>query len=772
MATKSIAWTTGSGNITVDYGGSGDGTITITTDSNSLYEARSQQITVRTTDGSDIQRTITIQQAAKVRIDISTAVVTAASQTYSGSAKTPTPTVTLNGVTVPSTGYDVAYSDNTNAGTATITVTGKDDYTGTATGTFTIAKANPTYTAPTANSLTYNGNSRYLTTTGSTSDGTIQYSADGSTWSTTRVTKTTAGTYTTYWRLVGDANHNDVESTPITTTINKASRTISFGNTYYVQNTSTTTTRTATPSAGSSDGAITYSISSTTYATINSSSGAVTSKTSDGSATVTATIAEGTNYLSASGSYTLYVFATTHDYSYSGSYSSVTLPPGTYQFQVWGAQGGSNAAYSTYGITAKAGGKGGYSVGQLTVSEATGVRVYVGGQGSSSSGGYNGGGSTKGTSQYNSSNTLGYSKMGGGGGATDIRLSDGALLSRMIVAGGGSGGAMCYKAVTSSSSSWDTISSGSGEISFDTSQSKWTSAISLKNKFVNGKQYKVSLSGSGVSTFSVFRAYYFDSSWVGKGSIAITNGESFTWNNSYPYVILGLFPSYTGINSTVNVEKVSGYQQATIGAYYTVDYSNVCYKEGTYSAVVILPGHAFPQWDLNGGERFSVNGSYYLWNGSKLVPMDVSFTVQEYKTTSTTTTSTDSQVGYVGGGTNGGGYSSSYYGSQSSAGSGGSFGTGAAMSTTGYRYCSGAGGGGWYGGGCAYSDSTMSYVRYMGGGSGWVNTSASSGNRPSGYTGLQLDSGTTYAGNTSFPSTSGGSETGHSGNGYARITRL
>ena len=28
----------------------------------------------------------------------------------------------------------------------------------------------------------------------------------------------------------------------------------------------------------------------------------------------------------------------------------------------------------------------------------------------------------------------------------------------------------------------------------------------------------------------------------------------------------------------------------------------------------------------------------------------------------------------------------------------------------------------------------------------------------------------TYAGNTSFESTTGGSETGHSGNGYAKVT--
>ena len=244
------------------------------------------------------------------------------------------------------------YSNNTNAGTATITITGKGDYTGTASGTFTITKA---------------------------------------------------------------------------------SRTLSFADSYMVLNTSSTGTKTATPSVGSGDGAITYSIANTTYATINSSTGAVTAKTSDGSVIVTASIAEGQNYLSASASYTLYVFATTHNYSYSGSAKNVTLPPGTYKLECWGAQGG----YCTDGYY---GGKGGYSVGQLSIANALAIQVLVGGQN-----GYNGGGSSTGSSSYNSGGTNGRSTMGNGGGATDIRLSTGTLLSRMIVAGGGSGGAYCYK---------------------------------------------------------------------------------------------------------------------------------------------------------------------------------------------------------------------------------------------------------------------------------------------------------------------------------------
>ena len=59
------------------------------------------------------------------------------------------------------------------------------------------------------------------------------------------------------------------------------------------------------------------------------------------------------------------------------------------------------------------------------------------------------------------------------------------------------------------------------------------------------------------------------------------------------------------------------------------------------------------------------------------------------------------------------------------------------------------------------------------GGSGFVWTSATSSNVPSGYsvsTSYYLTNASTYSGNTSFTSTSGGTETGHSGNGYAKIT--
>lgn len=615
MATKTKQWSTGTGSVTIQYDGQGDGSIIITSDPNSLYEARSMQITVETTNGSPKQtKIITINQAAKQRIDLSAAVVTAATQTYSGSAKTPTPTVTLNGTTIPSTGYDVAYSNNTNAGTATITITGKGEYTGTASGTFIIGKA---------------------------------------------------------------------------------SRTLSFADTYMVLNTSSTGTKTATPSAGSGDGAITYSIANTTYATINSSTGAVTAKTSDGSVIVTATIAEGQNYLSASASYTLYVFATTHNYSYSGSAKNVTLPPGTYQFQCWGAQGAScSDGYS--------GGKGGYSVGQLSIANALAIQVLVGGQN-----GYNGGGSSTGSSSYNSGNTYGRSSMGNGGGASDIRLSDGALLSRMIVAGGGGGGAFCYKEVTSEVTEEETI---------------YGSDIQDTNLAYNGSSY-VELYGWGGGFVDVSSMQGWNYTIVPKSTS--DNAYAFDYTSSYP--------------SAGPTRNLSSVQNSISG---------------------VVPSNAYWMWfgmDL-GSDRMG-----------ERAPISITFSHQK------TVVDTDYafQYGFVGGGSYGDGIDLPYQGKPNGAGSGGSFGQGASQTTTGYRYCSAAGGGGWYGGGGGkYSDSDMNTVRLSGGGSGFVNTAAAAGNRPSGYTGLELDSGTTYAGNTSFPSTGGGTETGHSGNGYVRITRL
>ena len=65
MATKSIAWQTGNGNITLSYSGQGDDTVTVTSDPNNLYVDRSQTLTFSTTAGASISRQVTVTQPMK-----------------------------------------------------------------------------------------------------------------------------------------------------------------------------------------------------------------------------------------------------------------------------------------------------------------------------------------------------------------------------------------------------------------------------------------------------------------------------------------------------------------------------------------------------------------------------------------------------------------------------------------------------------------------------------------------------------------------------------
>lgn len=127
---------------------------------------------------------------------------------------------------------------------------------------------------------------------------------------------------------------------------------------------------------------------------------------------------------------------------YSGKAKSMTLPKGTYQFECWGAQGGSASSYT--------GGKGGYSVGKIILKNNILIFLYVGGAGTSgvlgASGGFNGGG--QGVNPASSSSIVFTNRIGSGGGASDIRLNQNSFYARVIVAGGG-GGSYSYKISTS-----------------------------------------------------------------------------------------------------------------------------------------------------------------------------------------------------------------------------------------------------------------------------------------------------------------------------------
>lgn len=409
-----------------------------------------------------------------------------------------------------------------------------------------------------------------------------------------------------------------------------------------------------------------------------------------------------------------YDAGTAFDFGYTGSVQEITLPKGRYKLQCWGAQGGS--VTGTYAI---AGSKGGYSEGEITLTETTTFYVFVGGQGTSYTssasqtsttvvnGGWNGGGAGVRTALYSSGDTDGRSFPRGGGGATDISTVTSALsyssgrttrdsaslLARCIVAGGGAGASAMYTITTTTETVETLHSSGSVPYSWYTTIYVYRTPVLTLNPSTT---YRLVAGGSGGSLYR----YY----------VQIYNSDGSTGSTIAIYS--GLFTTTTDSSVTYRIFYTD---QTTDSASYTYE----LYEQGS--------------------------------------------------TTTTSTSNGKSSGSQQGGGTSGKGQ---YPGTQSSYGTGGAFGLGASQSSTNYRYCAGGGGGGWYGGGTGKSDSSTSYINYSGGGSGFVNTAANASYRPDGYTGLELDSGTTTAGDSSFKSTSGGTETGHSGNGYARITAL
>lgn len=142
---------------------------------------------------------------------------------YTGSAIEPTITVKNGELTlVEGTDYSISYTDNINVGTAKVTVTAIQGscYQGTANKTFTIVKADVIVNkAPVGLNLVYTGQPQALVEAGSVEGGTILYSADGESYSEVIPVGTEMQDYTVYYKIIGDANHNDMGVQTLTASI-------------------------------------------------------------------------------------------------------------------------------------------------------------------------------------------------------------------------------------------------------------------------------------------------------------------------------------------------------------------------------------------------------------------------------------------------------------------------------------------------------------------------------------------------------------------------
>lgn len=575
------------------------------------------------------------------------------------------------------------------------------------------------------------------------------------------------------------------------------------------------------------------------------------------------------------------------NFDYTGAVQSITLPKGTYKLECWGAQGGYSSSNS--GIEVGMGGKGGYSVGTITLNQKTPIYIYAGGVGSISGNGKADGGFPNGGSSWASNTSEGAS---GGGGSSDIRIGTDSLHARVIVAGGGGGGGEDNE--TGGYGGGETGgTSGSGTPGSQTAPSGyfgigghtsydgggggggWYGACPAGGQTTpatsnSGDDTSGSPGGSGyVYTSSTAKNY--PNGCLVNSTHYLTNAKTIAGNTS--------FPSPSGTSETGH--SGNGYCRITViecnntALYAKVNNSlkkatSICFKmnnkiygigannssntnmnfsyTGSVQTATLDPGkYILECWGAQGGYRSS--SSYGGAGGYSIGTLSLSSktTLYIYVGGSGNSVTSANSSGYYPGGFNGGGYRNTYKGGGGAtdirigtdslysrvivAGGGGSDGSssqsgGYAGGTSGARgsfgygsygyggnqtatysslnaiasqgtnnnssdcaagfgfggfgcYSSsgygGAGGGGWYGGQGTYPDGSGDDDGGGGGGSGYVYTSSTAKNYPQGCllnSSYYLTDAQTIAGNQAFTSPEGTSETGHSGNGFCRITNM
>lgn len=575
------------------------------------------------------------------------------------------------------------------------------------------------------------------------------------------------------------------------------------------------------------------------------------------------------------------------NFDYTGAVQSITLPKGTYKLECWGAQGGYSSSNS--GIEVGMGGKGGYSVGTITLNQKTPIYIYAGGVGSISGNGKADGGFPNGGSSWASNTSEG---AGGGGGSSDIRIGTDSLHARVIVAGGGGGGGEDNE--TGGYGGGETGgTSGSGTPGSQTAPSGyfgigghtsydgggggggWYGACPAGGQTTpatsnSGDDTSGSPGGSGyVYTSSTAKNY--PNGCLVNSTHYLTNAKTIAGNNSFISPTGSSETGHSGngycritvieCNSTALYAKVNNSLKKATSIYFKMNNKiygigadnssntnmNFSYT-GSVQTATLDPGkYILECWGAQGGYRSS--SSYGGAGGYSIGTLSLSSktTLYIYVGGSGNSVTSANSSGYYPGGFNGGGYRNTYKGGGGAtdirigtdslyarvivAGGGGSDGSssqsgGYAGGTSGARgsfgygsygyggnqtatysslnaiasqgtnnnssdcaagfgfggfgcYSSsgygGAGGGGWYGGQGTYPDGSGDDDGGGGGGSGYVYTSSTAKNYPQGCllnSSYYLTDAQTIAGNQAFTSPEGTSETGHSGNGFCRITNM
>ena len=163
-----------------------------------------------------LNRTFTINPKSLTDADVTVDPI--GNETYTGASFTPSPAVkntTLGQTLVVGTDYTVAYAGNTNAGTATVTITGKDNYTGELKPTFTITPLPITVTAD-AKTIEFGQADPVFTYTVTPS----LVSGDAFTGALSRVTGTSSGTYAINQGTLDAGTNYTITFVPANLTIN------------------------------------------------------------------------------------------------------------------------------------------------------------------------------------------------------------------------------------------------------------------------------------------------------------------------------------------------------------------------------------------------------------------------------------------------------------------------------------------------------------------------------------------------------------------------